>query len=552
MKKTTQQTHIEFAVDYFDYLAEHFPVMCASDEFHFLPRAENAAKHYDKLDNLNADAISEANDTLIRLQKELPALRGPDDDLEKQLDLDLLHANMSGFLIEFMQNRSWQFNPILYLKIAFIGLDHALHKPAASLQETIERAISRISQIPRILKQAADNIGTVPEAYYQASLYMIADCRQYLIDTCKPLANNQSKASSTELSKMINAAVSSLNTLEHFLNELTPASDHLFAGETLERTVNEHFLCVRSLDEIFQTAEERWQVNLSRLEELRSRIDPAKSWQQIYHEYSPTEISEIDTQVLYAREIENLRLFFKQQGFDEKTLNSVVEVSETPVYLRSVRGAASFAAAYTSNPEERSYFYITSRLAHQPDDQVQGSLKKRLHREYRLLTAHESIPGHHYLDSIRRRLKNPIRRQIESPLFYEGWASYAESFLVEYRYLKNPLELLIDLKRNLWRSARCQIDVGLTTGKISNADALELLEVCSFSSGEARRQIDRFRLNPGYQVCYDLGNYEFARLKSTYAARLGNRRFHEVVLEGGELPFHLIDKRLARICEDRI
>ena len=118
--------------------------------------------------------------------------------------------------------------------------------------------------------------------------------------------------------------------------------------------------------------------------------------------------------------------------------------------------------------------------------------------------------------------------------------------------MKSPLEQLIDLKRNLWRSARCQIDVGLTSGKISTADAMELLKVCSFSSGEARRQIDRFRLNPGYQVCYNLGNYEFSRLKSAYGARLGNKRFHDCLLEGGELPFHLIDKRLARICAEQI
>jgi uncharacterized protein (DUF885 family) len=217
-----------------------------------------------------------------------------------------------------------------------------------------------------------------------------------------------------------------------------------------------------------------------------------------------------------------------------------------------VRGAASFAAAVTSDSKEKSYFYITTRLAHQPDDQVQKSLKKRFHREYRMLAAHEAIPGHHYLDSIRRRLKNPIRRQIESPLFYEGWASYAESLLAEYGYIRKPLELLIDFKRNLWRAARCQIDVGLTTGNISTPDALELLKVCSFSPAEAERQIDRFRLNPGYQVCYSLGHCEFSRLKSVYAPKLGNKRFHEHLLEGGELPFHLIDKRLDRICHEQI
>jgi hypothetical protein len=547
MQSINQSNHIEFANRYFDYLAGRFPVMCASDEFHFIPRAENAARYYDKMENLDADAISESVNSVKKIQSRLPALRGADDDLEKQLDLDLLNANINGLLIEFEQNRSWQYNPILYLKVAFIGLDHALHKPSSDSQETIERTFSRLSQIPRVLQQAAANIGSIPRAYYQASLNMIADCRKYLEETCRPLAVNLSNATLAELLKLTGAVLSSLGAFHDFLKQLTPVSDRHFAGKTLERTLKEHFVCLRSLDEIFQIAQDSWNQNLKRLEELNSVIDPAKPWQQIYHDYYPTEINETDTIALYAREIENLRTFFMQQGFDRKALSSAVEVSETPVYLRSVRGAASFAAAFTSNENERSYFYITTRLAHQPDGRVEASLRKRFHREYRLLTAHEAIPGHHYLDSIRRRLKNPIRRQIESPLFYEGWASYAESLLVEYGYMQQPLELLIDLKRNLWRAARCQIDVGLTTGRIATEDALNLLKTCSFTSAEARRQIDRFQLNPGYQVCYSLGNYEFNRLKTTHAAGLGNRRFHESLLEGGELPFHLLDLRLKRL-----
>jgi uncharacterized protein (DUF885 family) len=550
MQKTTNTSHIELAESYFDYLAGQFPVMCASDEFHFLPRAENAVKHHDKLDNLDADAIKETMETLVRHQKKLSALREASTDLEQQLDIDLLHANINGVLIEFSQNRSWQYNPILYLKIAFIGLDHAVHKPAENDRQIIERSLSRLTEIPRVLKQAAKNIDRLPGSYHQASLYMIDDCKQYLTDILKSLTANQSKAISAELSTRKNTAIASLELLQRFLMDVKPVSDRLFAGETLECTINEHFFCVRSLDQIFQIAEADWKQNLSRLEELRYQIDPAKPWQQIYHEYDLTETNDDDTLTLYSQEIENLRAFFIDQGFDDKALNAAVDVSETPVYLRSVRGAASFAAATTSDPGEKSYFYITTRLEHQPDDQVQRSLKKRFHREYRLLAAHETFPGHHYLDSIRRGLKNPIRRQIESPLFYEGWASYAESLLIEYGYIKKPVELLLDLKRNLWRAARCQIDVGLTTAKISTEDALELLKICSFSAGEARRQIERFQLNPGYQVCYSLGNYEFSQLKSVYAARLGSKRFHKYLLDGGELPFHLIDKRLDRIVHE--
>jgi uncharacterized protein (DUF885 family) len=174
-------------------------------------------------------------------------------------------------------------------------------------------------------------------------------------------------------------------------------------------------------------------------------------------------------------------------------------------------------------------------------------LKKRFHREFKPLTAHETIPGHHLLDSIRRKLDNPVRRQIESPLFYEGWASYAEYLLIDSGYITRPLDLLVDYKRRLWRSARCQVDVGLTTGKIKPDDAAHLLKTCGFSPEETHRQVDRFRLNPGYQLCYSFGLHEFKQLKASYASHMNTPLFHQFILQGGELPFHLIDLRFKKL-----
>ena len=239
-------------------------------------------------------------------------------------------------------------------------------------------------------------------------------------------------------------------------------------------------------------------------------------------------------------------------GFNEKFLNAPIEIDYTPTYLKSVRGSASFAAAFSRDPQEESYFYISSHFPRHGSEETDNPLQKRLNREYKMLTAHETIPGHHFLDSIRRSLKNPIRRQIESPLFYEGWASYAESMLIEYGYLDDPLELLVSLKRNLWRSARCQIDVGLTLGKLTEKDALNLLKQCGFASQEASRQLDRFRLNPGYQLCYCYGSSEFKQLKQKYGHCLEGKDFHSFVLEGGEIPFHLIARRFEILHQPRV
>jgi uncharacterized protein (DUF885 family) len=263
----------------------------------------------------------------------------------------------------------------------------------------------------------------------------------------------------------------------------------------------------------------------------------------LYHAYCPSAIEKTNTISLYQSEIERLRRFFSEHGFRDIGLRSSLEVCETPTYLRSVRSSASFSAASDSDVGEKDLFYITTHPSRQRGKQARDLLKKRLHREFKFLAAHETFPGHHLLDSVRRRLENPIRRQIESPLFYEGWAYYAESLLSEYGYVYSPIEYLVDYKRRLWRASRCQIDVGLSTGRLTKEDAIELLTTTGFTSEEADSQVDHFRLNPGYQLCYSLGRYEIMALRETYGNRMSRDQFHRRLLEGGELPFHLIEKR---------
>ena len=292
---------------------------------------------------------------------------------------------------------------------------------------------------------------------------------------------------------------------------------------------------------------EEWREILKKLQKLQSQIDANKTWEQLYHSFAPYQVAETEIVVLYEDEIQRLREFFSQNGFSEELLNAPVKIKYTPAYLKSVRSSASFAAAFSRDPQEESYFYISTQFAQHNSKETDHHLQRRLSREFKMLTAHETIPGHHFLDSFRRRLSNPIRRQIESPLFYEGWASYAESMLIEYGYLTDPMELLVSLKRELWRSARCQIDVGFTIGKLTESTALDLLQTCGFDAAEASRQLDRFRLNPGYQLCYGYGSHEFKQLKKKYGHLLKGRDFYSFLLGGGELPFHLIEKRFENL-----
>ena len=536
----------KIADSYFDFLTERFPVMSASDEFDFLPRAENAARHYDKLDEIDSGSIEEAIDKLKDFRKRFAAANKDAENLDRYIDLKLLQSNAAGILIELETKRSWQYNPLLYLKIAFIGLDHALNKPAENPQEIPDRALARLSSIPDILRQGIDNIRSVPETNYQASLRMAEDCREYLGEVEKAFSK-QFPDSRSRAFKAIRTAGVFIEKFYQFLTSKSPEPDRRFAVTTLETSLKDHFLSAHSPDEIFAIAREEWQKILEKLRKLQSQIDVDKTWEQLYHSFTPYQTAGPEIIALYREEINRLREFFSQNGFSAELLNAPVVIKYTPTYLKSVRSSASFAAAFSRDPLEESYFYISTQFAQHNSKETDHHLQRRLSREFKMLTAHETIPGHHFLDSFRRRLKNPIRRQIESPLFYEGWASYAESMLIEYGYLEDPLELLVSLKRELWRSARCQIDVGFTTGKLTETTALDLLQTCGFDAAEASRQLDRFRLNPGYQLCYGYGSHEFKRLKKKYGHQFESKDFYKFLLSGGELPFHLIEKRFENL-----
>lgn len=534
----------QLAKRYFEFVAERFPVMCASDEFHFLPRAEKAKDYYHKIDNLEAESIKNTIYELKRFRCQFSAFYKRNLPFEEKIDIDLLISNISGILIEIDEKESFQNNPLLYLKIAFIGLDHAITKPSESSRELSDRVSSRLHAIPGLLEQGMINLSVIPESYSQYSISMAADCKKYLEQMAASSSHDPDQRDLFE--KGVKQSLDAVRAFEKFLLSMKFIPDDHFSGNTLDTCIREHFMCSRTLDDIFQIGVDEWHDNIKNLETTGNKINPDLPWQELYNNIFPDEIGDGSVISRYSREAENIANFFGENGFINEGLCTNLIVDKTPFYLRSVRGSASFAASLTADENEKDFFHITTNRFDDNNQKTSARLERRLHREYKFLTAHETIPGHFLLDSIRRKLKNPIRRQIESPLFYEGWATYSETLLSDYGYVTHPEDLLVDYRRRLWRAARCQIDAGLRRGKLDRKDAVRLLTNTGFSKEEALAQINRFRLNPGYQLCYCLGSYEIRELKNKYSNRIGFPGFHDILLGGGELPFHLIEKRMEK------
>jgi uncharacterized protein (DUF885 family) len=168
--------------------------------------------------------------------------------------------------------------------------------------------------------------------------------------------------------------------------------------------------------------------------------------------------------------------------------------------------------------------------------------------EYRMTAAHEAWPGHHLLDSCRWNLDRPLRRPLESPLFYEGWACLAEELMARTGYFDDPWDRFLLARRRAERAVRGLVDLGLQGGRMTDDQAVELLIRVGYRQETARSVIPKYLLRPGYQVCYTLGLKQGLALLDRYGKNdVGE--FSQTILNEGEIGFEPLGEILAASCK---
>lgn len=157
------------------------------------------------------------------------------------------------------------------------------------------------------------------------------------------------------------------------------------------------------------------------------------------------------------------------------------------------------------------------------------------------LAAHEARPGHELqFDSMLEHGVSLARvRYALNSTNTEGWGLYAE-------YIMQPFEpaegQLATLQARLLRDARAFLDPELQSGRISTAQAFDVLtKDCVLSHAFATEEIERFTVeNPGQAVSYFYGYTQLLSLRKDTEAALGSkfdqRKFHDFVLGQGLLP----------------
>lgn len=333
----------------------------------------------------------------------------------------------------------------------------------------------------------------------------------------------------------------SLEALDHFeehIRKVATYDDFLLPEELLEGIIRNHIGCCVNIEEALEEIDGEIQIMKKTLKEEADRLFPGSAWPEAVEQIPSPTLPEDGLVGLYRQAVKSCGKHCRDVGLVTPDLyrNCPVRVEPVPNYLSAIRTAASYSMP-PGHPPSGGTFFVIEAGSH-------AKMSVEATREYRMLTAHETYPGHHLLDASRWSLNRPLRRHFEFPFFYEGWACLAEDLMARTGYFASTADRLLITRRRLWRALRGKVDLSLQTGIMDIPGAARYLSQAGLSPKHALSAVRKYTLRPGYQVCYTLGLKRFLDLFERYGEN-DPACFARTVLAQGEIGF----KELERIFQ---
>jgi uncharacterized protein (DUF885 family) len=496
-------------------LTEQFPVCLASDEFHFFPQARAQDQDWSRWDDFSPRALADIVDRLSGWGRQLERLQSTTLSVHQAMDADMLHRVVRTLGEQLARAGVVDRQPTFYLTIVGIGL-------AEAYEAGPQQFTARLQHLPGFLDQARHNLIRLPRLFRDLGSEMLA--RQHAWIASLSVAERH-RTPIDRAYHRLNDHLRQADVCENFLPDLA-----FYA-----RIATHHMGCLLDPDDIADELAAEIAETRSILEQSAAAMSPGRSWQDVVNNLPRPTIPSGGIGDVYQSIISELAQHCMQQGVVSETSvdQCPVAVEPIPDYMRTVRSNAAFSMP-PQHPPQGGTFYI-----------LNSGRSDAIPAEYQLLAAHETYPGHHLLDTSRWNHARPVRRHIEFPIFYEGWASFAEELMFDTGFFSGPTDQMLMAKRRFWRAIRGQVDFDIHMRRRTPAEAVADLAAEGMPSINARAMVQRYCLKPGYQLSYTMGRRRFLRLYEDYHSNDNDPvGFVRKVLAQGEIGFHHLKRKL--------
>jgi uncharacterized protein (DUF885 family) len=524
------------------------------------------------LDDFSGNAIRQQRQYYADLHMRLEKFNRDELSPEDRADYDIIDTQIGLALFDIDIAQSWRHSPQVYVELLGTALFNPFVLEYAPKSERFDHIIARIQKVPAFIDVAQRQLYQVPPIWLDVAKEE-NDGNIDLIDKALREAVPPGQKAAYDA-----AATPALDSLRAFNLFLMQVKEHSTADWRLGA---EHYgvkfklnLATNSTpDQVLAAAEKRLKEVRARMLELALPLhatmfpghgghDDVKGEERensVIREVLDRIAEKHSTPASYmddARaDLDEARNFAKEKNLLTLPDHSNLQVIPTPEFERGIYSVGGFNPAPVLEPKLGAFFWITPI----PEDWAKNRVDSKL-REYnfynlKLLVIHEAMPGHYvqgeFANEIDPQPRRVLRALYGNGPYVEGWAQYITQTMLDEGLLDNAPELRLTLlKQELRVDANAIIDIRLQTNRMTDQEAMDLMEKQTFQEHEeAVGKLQRAKLSSTQLPTYFVGWRDWLRVRDLDKEKKGNafslHDFHDRALKEGAVPLPVLARLLT-------
>lgn len=491
--------------------------------------------------------------TWLRKAERIAGSGGLDDDQEISLEVLRMSEALQRFAVE--DYPQWQMFPEA-TEVPGTSLFLMMIRRYGTPEQRASWTSARVCEIPRYLQEFRDRFrpGKAVRHWTAMATEAAKGFPEFLDVIERYWRGKASQRTASEISKNVARAKEEMRDHLEWLRSL---EDHATPDFAMGRESLAKLLRIRGFDMTFEEMLSFGERSLRELKAERDRvaaeIAPGKGSEaalEVMRADSPATFDEAITEV--SKEIERAKWFIKDNDVATVDYEATLHILETPSFMTSMVPTAALEMAAPFEEHQQGVLMLT---------RVSGDELRNLYCRSAIVNTavHEVYPGHFHQGVVSN--KKPWMHQLSLMLIepdtmvpswetQEGWGMYCEKMMIDRGFRSTPADRYAMLDYAIWRACRIVFDIGFATGDASLEEMVQMFMKETNSSRETTEaELFGFSRTPGYALSYLTGRQMVFDLKADLVRELGGsfdeKRFHDLMAESGNLPFHLARRAVA-------
>ncbi len=528
-----------------DNLQEYWPVHATEMGVH---------KYDDRFTDYSTKAVKSQKRKLRDFLATLHKYNRSNLSVDSRINHKLLVSNCEAGNLRLWGIRYHESNPNLYIDEAVNGIYNLLISNYAPLDTRVDRIIARMRAVPKLFRQAQNNLKSVPPIWLEYA----KENSENAITFYRTVQEGLSKELPTrqgELRLASDEAIDALIEFKNYLDGVTPGAVGSFAigADHFNHLLSSEHLLDYDADALLKIGETWVKKTQDDRARIKLELDESVGNDEVDF-FVPASFSKQDVLDYYIWELDAVKHFItaKELLTLPENIGECIP-TETPVFLRGVISSIAYQPAGPLDSDNTGYFYVRPIPEEIPAEDRQAYYAKAYKRSFRGSVVHEAFPGHHLQMQIAGNHESELRQWQMNNMLIEGWALYCEEMMAEQGlYPDNPKQQLKVLRGVLFRAIRIVVDVKLHTGQFSFDQAVDYMMTEMNLEEEyrdfANKEVLRYTMDPTQPMSYLVGKLEILKLKSEVEVRQGKtfslKSFHDKLLAEGSIPPSLIRRKM--------